>query len=245
MYSVSSKVETMSVSPEEKKSKLQSAMIVTGLAFLACAIIGFFDGFAPVPYAVKAVMKTILFLGIPIFYGKKFGDFDLKSLYRPKLETLYMAACFGGLAFVVILGAYYLTLAFVDLTAIVGELDTRMDIDGGNFLFVAVYIAVWNSMLEEFFFRGFLFLRLRKLISGGLAHGISAVMFALYHVAIMLRWFDFWVFAVCMVALIIGGVIFQLLADEHESIIPCWFTHSCANIAINLIGAMLIYGISF
>lgn len=215
---------------------------VVFLAALACAVIGFFDAFAPVPYLLKAIGKTILFLGIPIYYGKKRGGFSLRNLYRLRIESMFPALYFGGLAFFVILGSYYITLAFVDLSAIVGELDTRMDIDKGNFLFVAVYIAVWNSMLEEFFFRGFLYLRLRGLWTPKLAHIVSASLFALYHVAIMLRWFDFWVFGVCMLALVIGGIVFQLLADETGSILPCWFTHSCANVAINLIGALLIYG---
>lgn len=212
------------------------------LAVLACAVIGFFDAFAPVPYLFKAIGKTLLFLGIPVVYGKKRGGFSLRALYRFRIESMIPALFFGGLAFFVILGSYYLTLAYVDLSAIVGELDTRMDIDKGNFLFVAVYIAVWNSMLEEFFFRGFLYLRLRDLWTAKTSHVVAASVFALYHVAIMLRWFDLWVFGVCMLALVIGGIVFQLLADETGSILPCWFTHSCANIAINLIGALLIYG---
>ena len=34
-----------------------------------------------------------------------------------------------------------------------------MGVNAGNFVFVALYISIVNSLLEEFFFRGFAFSR--------------------------------------------------------------------------------------
>ena len=40
-----------------------------------------------------------------------------------------------------------------------------MGITAGNFLWVAIYISVMNSFLEEFFFRGFGFITLKKYVN--------------------------------------------------------------------------------
>lgn len=231
----------------QPKLLLQKAPIrdVIFLGLLGCFIIGFFDGFFPLPYGLKSILKWVLFLGLPIFYHKKYkstSDFSLKSLLSFQKDTMLLAAFLGGLVFFVILGAYYVTRTFVDLSGITVELETRMDINRSNFLAVALYIPIFNAFLEEFFFRGFLFFRIKEHSNSKFAHITSGLIFAIYHVPMVLNWFELWVFALCMVALVIGGVIFNLLNEKSGSLYPSWLTHGCANLAINLIGYILFYG---
>lgn len=212
------------------------------LSLVGVAIIGYFDGFAPIPYLWKACGKIVLFVSIPLVYGKMNPSVQYKPLFQVKKKPLLVGGALGFAVISLILGTYFLLFPYLDFSAVEGQLDLRMNINESNFLAVAVYIALCNSFLEEFYFRGFLFFRLKAVSSSGFAHIASAVIFSLYHVAIMVTWFDWWVFALCMLALVIGGVLFNLLDEGTESLYPSWLTHACANVAINSIGAMLIYG---
>lgn len=224
------------------ESKKKEMTVLLGLALVACTLLVCVDAFAPVPYLYKAMGKAVLFVGFPLLYWRCYPHFSYKPLFRLEKKALKLAVLLGVLVIVVILGAYFLTTSFVDLSAVVGELDTRLQIDSDNFVIVAVYIALCNSFLEEFFFRGFLFFRLKAITSAKFAHVASATLFSLYHIGIMVTWFQWWVFALCMLALVIGGVIFNYLDESTESLYPSWLTHGCGNVALNTIGMILMYG---
>lgn len=212
------------------------------LSLIAVGVIGYFDGVAPIPYLWKACGKICLFVGVPLFYQWRVKDGAVRGLLQFEKKPLRVAFLLGGLVFAVIFGTYLLFRGMVDLSSVTGELDSRMNINEGNFVVVAVYIALCNSFLEEFFFRGYLYGRLRGCCSFLVAQGVSAVVFALYHVAIMVTWFEMWVFLLCMLALVIGGVIFNLMVEWTGSLYPSWVTHGCANLAINSVGMILFYG---
>ena len=96
-------------------------------------------------------------------------------------------------------------------------------------------------MLEEFFFRGFAFLALSKRIKG--ASLFSAVAFSLYHTAMMLGWFPPLLFALALIGLTIGGMLFNWLDKTNGTIYTGWLVHMFANFAINTVGAILFYQI--
>lgn len=226
--------------PKTKEQKRNIWEILV-LSIIAVGIIGYFDGFAPLPYALKATGKICLFIGTPLLYSRRHPSFSVKKLFALEKKPLKLAGLLGFGVFSLILGSYILLQNVVDLSAVTGELESRMNINASNFMVVALYIATCNSFLEEFFFRGFLFFRLKENCSVFQAHLLSSVIFALYHVAIMVTWFEWWVFTLCMIALVIGGVLFNLLDESTVSLYPSWLTHGCANLAINTIGMILFY----
>lgn len=225
--------------PSKKNSEIAEILL---FSLIACGIIGYFDGFAPIPYLYKALGKTCMFFGFPFLFAKRHPTTPIKDFFAKEKKPLQIAAILGITVFTVIFGSYLITKSIVDLSSITGELDSRMSINAKNFIAVAFYIAICNSFMEEFFFRGFLFFRLKERTNSKVAHLLSSVIFALYHVAIMVTWFQWWVFALCMLALVIGGVIFNLMIEKTGSLYPSWLTHGCANLAINSIGMILFYG---
>ena len=92
---------------------------------------------------------------------------------------------------------------------------------------------------KEFFFRGFAFLRLKGSAPRIFAYIFSAAAFSLYHVAMMIGWFSPILFALVMLGLFVGGLIFNALNDKFGNIYPSWLTHMAANFAINTIGFIL------
>ena len=65
------------------------------------------------------------------------------------------------------------------------------------------------------------------------------MVFALYHIAMMTGWFSIWVFAIALLGLFLGGLIFNYLNEKSDNIYTSWFVHMSANFAINTIGFML------
>jgi len=116
-----------------------------------------------------------------------------------------------------------------------------MGITKENFIWVAVYISIMNSFLEEFFFRGFGFITLKKFVGIKFAYLYSPVLFAVYHVGMLVGMFHPAVLLLLMTGLIVGGLIFNFLCGRFGNIYPSWFAHMAANLAINSIGFILFW----
>ena len=129
-----------------------------------------------------------------------------------------------------------------DFSGITSALTNNIGVNGDNFIFVSLYISFVNSLLEEFFFRGFSFLTLRRISSSKFAYIFSAAVFSLYHVAMMIGWFSAGVFIIILAGLFAGGLIFNYLNDKSGTIYPSWFVHMFANFAINTVG-FILFGI--
>lgn len=218
----------------------RSTLAVILIAVICCGIMAFVDGVLQPGYAVKSIIKLALFLICPFVLSRISGDIAYGSLFRVKKSAILKPLFLGVGLYAVILGAYFLVQGLFDFSAIAGSLTESAGVTKENFLFVAIYISFVNSLLEEFFFRGFVFTNLKTLYSRRFAHVFSAVVFALYHVAMMIGWFSLPLFLLCMAGLTAGGLIFNSLNEKQGNIYASWFVHMFANFAINTIGFMLI-----
>ncbi|MBE6877774.1 MAG: CPBP family intramembrane metalloprotease [Ruminococcaceae bacterium] len=218
------------------KSKYIIASVI-----LSSALMTFVDGVVEPQYMVKSAVKLVLFLIIPLVYfvrnRKEFGR--LKALFIPQKKDLVFAAFLGAGVYAVILAGYFFFRNIADFSGITAQLTGNSGVTADNFVFVAVYISFVNSLLEEFFFRGFAFITLAEKSNVKFAYIFSALIFALYHTGMMIAWFEIWVFALALIGLFIGGSIFNWLNSHCKNIYPSWIVHMCANFAINTVGFML------
>ena len=160
-------------------------------------------------------------------------------MFKFQRQGLLLAFLLALAVFSVILGGYFLTRNYIDFSAVTTSLTSGMGITASNFLYVALYISIMNSFLEEFFFRGFGFITLKKYVSVKFAYLYSPVLFAIYHVGMLVNMFHPVVLLLLMLGLIIGGLIFNALNDKFGNIYPSWFVHMAANFAINTVGFIL------
>ena len=103
-----------------------------------------------------------------------------------------------------------------DFSALTANLTAQTGVNRSNFIFTAIYISFVNSLLEEFFFRGFAFLNLKRTSSRKIAYIFSSLLFALYHIAMMVGWFGLPVLLITVAGLFIGGCIFNYLDEILE-----------------------------
>jgi len=217
----------------------QISNIVIITVVVCCLMMGFVDGILSPPYAIKSAIKAILFFLLPavLIYTCKLPKVQVFALRKKAILT---GLAMGILTFVLIVGLYAGIGNHLDLQGIPAALESNGGITKDNFLFVGLYIAFCNSFLEEFFFRGFAFLSLKRTTNLTLSHCFSAGAFALYHCAFMGGWFSPALFALTVVALFVCGLLFNYLNQKHECMWTSWLLHLFANLGINTIGMHLL-----
>ena len=211
------------------------------VAAVAVGLMALIDGVISPGYFPKSLAKIALFLVLPIATGgikANPGSFLKVSGKREIITSVIL----GVGVYLSILGVYMLLSPYLDLDKIRALLGEQLGVVKENFILVAIYISFVNSLIEEFFFRGFLFLGLLKRTTRLKAHNISAGVFAIYHLAILKGWFSPMIFALAMAGLFVGGLIFNLLNERNGNIISSWLVHMMANLAINTVG-LLMFGI--
>lgn len=224
-----------------KDNRSRLALIFAVLVF-GCAAMAVIDGVISPPYAVKSALKVLIFGAVPITATLLIKDKAFFEVLKPTKRGLLISLVLGMLLYVLILVGYFLLKDVFDFSAVTASLTEGEGVTKDNFPFVALYISVCNSFLEEFFFRGFAFLGLKRLLGRRLSHTISALAFAVYHVAIMSGWFSPVLFVLLLAGLYAGGVIFNVLDEKTGDIYPSWILHAFANLAINTVG-MILFGI--
>ena len=201
----------------------------------------FIDAVVRPPYFSKIPIKILFFLALPMlffaFWREEWSEF--KALFRFHKKGLLISLLLGIVIFGVILGGYFALRGVIDFSGVTSSLTSGMGITADNFVWVAIYISIMNSFLEEFFFRGFGFITLKKYVSVKFAYFFSPVLFAVYHVGMLVGMFHPAVLVLLMFGLIVGGLIFNALNDKLGNIYPSWFVHMAANFAINTIGFIL------
>jgi len=200
---------------------------------------GIIDAVVKPQYMMKSIIKIFLFLICPIVYSIYDKELNIKLLFKANKQGLIVAFLSGISIFIFILGGYFLIGSFFNLSNITLSLTKNIGVNKNNFLWIAIYISFINSLLEEFFFRGFSFFTLKDNTSRKFAYIFSSSVFAFYHIAMMIGWFDIVLFILLLSALFVGGLIFNYFNEKYENIYISWLIHMFANFAINSIGFIL------
>lgn len=231
-----------------KMMRNKKLMYIFFIAILTTFLLYISDQVLSLNYMTKAGMKLILFSVFPIIYFIQTGENVLKesllNIRKNKVNIPRMKLSFflGIFVFCAIIGAYVILQQYIDNDQLIIEFEKKYKINRNNIIYYSLYITFINSLLEEFFFRGFLFLNIKRLGYRKTAYIISSIIFAIYHIANFQNWFLIGVFIIAIAGLFIGGCIFNFLDEEQETFLNSWFVHICADLGIVLIG-LRIFGI--
>ena len=205
---------------------------IMAFAVICCVVMAFIETVIEPAYFVKSAAKAVIFLALPLVIagaaGIRLWDGPL-GMDRKSIASLL---ALGLVIYGVILGGYALTRNIFDYTSLVRALSADQKVDGGSFVWVALYISFCNSFLEEFFFRLVAFLELSKHTAKGTAYAFSSVLFAVYHMAMIGTSFPPLLLALCLIGLAVGGLIFDYVDDRKGTIYNSWVIHMFADFAI-------------
>jgi len=226
--------------------KNKDALLITIFSIAACALHAIMLQTQFNAYLFTSTFKVFIFILCPFLYFKvsRNGKLrDLISLFsmHGNRKNILQTFVLGLSVFLFIVIVFTLTLPLLDSEYIVSALEAN-SITPGNAIFVFLYIVVINAALEQFFFRGFVFMRLYKMDLKRYAHWYSAVLFSFYHIPILFGAVSWAVLLLCTVGLIVAGLIFNFLAVRFNSITGSLIVHISANLALNLmIGVHFVF----
>jgi len=223
------------MSKKETKTFLSIILIV----MFSLVAMGIVDAVISPQYFIKSAIKIVFFLLVAIAYLLLTKNEHLKSIFIIRKRDLLFSLLFGICVYIFILAAFFITRNVFDFSNVTKSLTGSVGVTKDNFIYVAIYISFINSLLEEFFFRGFAFLILQKYANKRFAYLFSSLAFGLYHVAIMENWFNIGLFALLIVSLVLAGCMFNYIDDKTKSIFPSWIVHMFANFSINTVGFIL------
>jgi membrane protease YdiL (CAAX protease family) len=223
---------------DTKKRAAFAVLLVTA----GCLVMAWVEGTLRPIYPVKSALKIAVFGGATILYAWAAGDRAvLRPFRRPGCKALRLAIPLAAAVFLLLLGGYLLLAPWLDLSAIPENLAVKEGITKKTFPLAALYITFCNSLLEEYFFRGFAFLTLYRLGYVRLAYGFSALAFAMYHVSITSNWGSPALIVLMVAGLTVAGLLFDWL-DREGSLLPSWLVHMGANLGTNSVG-LILFGI--
>ncbi|WAA10496.1 CPBP family intramembrane glutamic endopeptidase [Fervidibacillus albus] len=226
----------------ESKGKVLDVLAIVSLSFVSCVVLFIVEQWIGASYLVKTGTKIVLFLIVPLVYIKFMRGKSIRQFLNVKTfdwKQVRLGLFLGILSMGVVLSAFFLFQPWIEPDAIVDDLQTRLEITPDIFPWIALYITFGNSLLEEFYFRGFLFLQLYRKKWKRFAYLYSPLLFSVYHVAIFALWFDFWLLLLALVGLWIVGLILNWLNAKADHFLNSWILHILADTGVMIIGFYL------
>jgi uncharacterized protein len=193
-----------------------------------------------------SIGKVIQF-GLPVFVFWKLGSWINHD--NPKFKSSSIWGVVTGLAIGVSMYLLYrFALTPFGVMAIPDrEVDEKLQSLQLNSitLYVAVGIgyAFVHSLLEEYYWRWFVFGNLQQYISLPWAILISSLGFASHHVLVLANYFGWnsgWTY-LCALGVAVGGAIWAWLYQRYQTLLGPWISHGIVDAAIFYIGYELAF----
>lgn len=200
------------------------------------------EGFdAGVQQAIYGVAKVVQF-GFPIVWVWAV------QRQRPRIWPLTSRGVGLGIAFglavlAAALGLYHGWLKSAEFfTAGIGSMQDKISDLGldspGKFAALGIFYSLCHSLLEEYYWRWFVFAQLKRLVSLWSAILISSLGFMAHHVLVVGEFFGYgspltWLLSLAVAT---GGVFWAWLYHRSGSLLGPWLSHAVVDAAIFVIG---------
>jgi len=188
-------------------------------------------------------LYKICFLIPPLIYCRMLGI----SVFGDILKLRNWRQCFslalwlGGLAIVVFWGTYYfLGDWLLDKAMIAEKIGDQFSVTASTVLLVAPVTIFVNSLLEEFFYRGFAFgLLVRK--HRWLGTLLPAIVFTVQHMLFIYHWVTPLPFGIAVVGLFVLALVLEKMYEKADSIVAPWLVHMLGDVAMMGIAVTMLW----
>ncbi len=179
-----------------------------------------------------------------VFHQKQgFG----KALFHNVNPKIFVSIWFyvlltGFVLCLIYIAAFLIFKPLFELDGIKDRLISRNGINARNLLIIGPFIIVFNSFLEEYFWRGFIFEALRAKTGLLLSHIISGLAFSLHHVIFIYDWFAPWLVLLVIFGLAGYSIIMNILYIKFKDIFSLWIIHILVDVVQITLGLMILNG---
>jgi membrane protease YdiL (CAAX protease family) len=106
------------------------------------------------------------------------------------------------------------------------------------FLALALFYSLFHSLMEEYYWRGFVFAELKEMIAPGAAVALSSAAFMAHHVILLWLYFrgTWWLIPFLAAGVAVGAVFWACLYRKSESLLGPWLSHILVDAAIMAAG---------
>jgi membrane protease YdiL (CAAX protease family) len=234
--------------PPSSRSRADQAVIAVAIVLPTLVTWLYFEAFASSPAATKVAFgigKTVQF-ALPLVWVL-FIQRQRLRLTWPKRDGLLLGAAFGLAVGAAMLTLYYFVLGprgfFTGPAEEVRQKVAEFGVKTvASFAVMGLFYSLAHSLLEEYYWRWFVFGQLRRQIPLWPAIAISSIGFTLHHVLVLARYFGWnspatWLF---VAGIAIGGAAWAWLYNRTQSLYGPWISHLIVDAAIFWIGYDLV-----
>ncbi len=238
--------------------KLSIGVVAFGMAFPTLAAWLYFMRLAETPWAQGTYFSCkVLQFSLPLLAvlldRARAPSGGARSVTAPaatpsRTSALRLGLVSGGLFLVPTLVLYWgffrdSELAAVALPRIASKLDDFRIDTLASYVLMALFFSFIHSFLEEYYFRWFIFGRLRRHLGFVPATALSSLAFMAHHVIVILAYVGsaYWPLAIIASAMIaLSGAAWAWLYEKTGGLLAPWVSHVLADIAVMTVGVHLL-----
>ncbi len=232
-------------SPSANPSTRRSTLILITLIVLPLSVIGL-----QLLFKVGATwgqlgysLYKVFFLIPPLIYCRINGIQVFRDIFILKNWRRYLSVALGlgVLALLLFWGAYFSLrgVLAIDEELIIRSTAEQFGVTKNNVLIVAPLTIFLNSLLEEFFYRGFSFGQLVKR-NRRLGYLLPAAVFTVQHMLFIYQWSTPVKLIIAVVALFVFALLLERIYEKAQSLITPWVIHMFGDIAMMGIAVWLM-----
>jgi len=231
--------------PKTQISTRSSTIVLVTLIVFPLCVIGFQlllelgDRWGSVGYS----FYKVFFLIPPLIYCRMNGIHVFRDIFILKNWWRYLSVAVGlGILALLIFWVAYFSLRGllkIDEDLIVRSIGEQFGVTKNNVLFVTPLTIFFNSLLEEFFHRGFSFGLLVKK-NRWLGYLLPATVFTVQHILFIYQWSTPLKLIIAVVALFVFALVLQRIYEKAQSLVTPWVIHIFGDIAMMGIAVWLM-----
>ncbi len=214
------------------KNNLKTSLVVIFYSIFASLFLYIVENIFHPKYLFIIIQKILFFIVLPLVIGFIFKT-KIWIFWKINKKSLIYWSIFWVIWSILVFLAYYFLRDYISWDDIKNSLAVRW-INSLTFIFAFIYVMFWNSLIEEFFFRWFIFHFLVEKYKY-FAYFFSAILFALYHMAIFWDWFNIYLMIVAIFGLFLGWIFFSWLYKKTSWIWWAWIFHILVDLVIVII----------
>jgi uncharacterized protein len=193
--------------------------------------------------AVANSLYKLSFIIPPLIYCRSNGISVGRQVFKWHnwRNELLVSLGLGALAAAIFVGVYAaLGDRLLDKPAIVAKIEGQFSVTAGTVLLIAPFTIAVNSLIEEFFYRGFAFGQLAPRHER-LGTFLPTVVFTIQHLLFIYHWVTPLPLALAIVGLTVFALALQAMYVKADSLVAPWLIHVCGDLAMMGIAVELIF----
>jgi membrane protease YdiL (CAAX protease family) len=182
-------------------------------------------------------LKKGLFASLRMTFA---NDQGMKSLFA--WRSIKTGLIYGILILLFMLGLTYTPLMEV-IRASSGTMRQKAMQLGfyDHFILFAIFLSLIHSLLEEYYWRWFVYGWARKIMKPRWAIILASLAFGFHHFVVTIQYFPLaWAIAFGF-AVVFGGAIWCWMYEKQQTILGAWISHIFADVGIMLVGYQLLF----